>query len=226
MDYETEMKLLTIVDTLARHPVGQAFGKPFKVGDEVESDYSFRIKRPMDLGTIRLNLLNKSYFSVQQFLDDIELITQNAIKYFGQDTEYGAAGIEIRRLVAKSLRLAHLQQLKDWASDVYKFRTKISKLIKAPPISGVLTGLDLQQPISPQLSSEEDMKNFCRASEYLTSTMEQTEMQNIIKRHQPELLGNTLTLDVTKLKPKTMAELKTFMEKALGMRGYAYPNNR
>ena len=50
-------------------------------------DYPDIIKHPMDLGTVKKNLLNKVYNTFQEFLSDIDLIWKNCKTYNMQGSE-------------------------------------------------------------------------------------------------------------------------------------------
>jgi hypothetical protein len=52
-------------------------------------DYYDVVTEPMDLGTIKNKLHSNRYRNIQEFIDDINLIFNNCIKYNGEDSSVG-----------------------------------------------------------------------------------------------------------------------------------------
>jgi Bromodomain len=62
----------------------EAFHRPVKVTPDI-ADYSQRIRRPMDLSTVRSRFRGGQYATYRQLFDDVELIWDNCIEYNGED---------------------------------------------------------------------------------------------------------------------------------------------
>jgi hypothetical protein len=60
---------------------GDAFNHPVDFMALALPDYLAKIKHPMDLGTVKCNLLRGKYHSIRECADDIYLVFKNAIAY-------------------------------------------------------------------------------------------------------------------------------------------------
>ena len=60
-------------------------------------DYYTIIKTPMDLTTIKSKLMNNQYKFVQEFIDDINLIFSNCIRYNGETNQYSLTAKKIKK---------------------------------------------------------------------------------------------------------------------------------
>ena len=61
-------------------------------------DYHQIISNPMDFGTIKQKLSNGSYRKCKEFIDDVELVFSNCVRYNGETSEFGVLS---RRLDAE-----------------------------------------------------------------------------------------------------------------------------
>lgn len=52
-------------------------------------DYKRVIAKPMDFGTIKENLRKHEYKSMQQFIDDVQVVFSNCLTYNGENSQVG-----------------------------------------------------------------------------------------------------------------------------------------
>ncbi|XP_051177528.1 transcription factor GTE12 isoform X1 [Lolium perenne] len=71
----------TILGKLMDHPGGWLFHQPVDPVLFGIPDYFDVIRNPMDLGTVKKKLTNKSYFGTDEFAADVRLTFSNAMKY-------------------------------------------------------------------------------------------------------------------------------------------------
>ncbi|KAM0906929.1 hypothetical protein ACQ4PT_016464 [Festuca glaucescens] len=71
----------TILGKLMDHPGGWLFHQPVDPVLFGIPDYFDVIRNPMDLGTVKKKLTNKSYFGTDEFAVDVRLTFSNAMKY-------------------------------------------------------------------------------------------------------------------------------------------------
>ncbi|KAL6649144.1 hypothetical protein ACP70R_013368 [Stipagrostis hirtigluma subsp. patula] len=91
--------LLFILDRLQKKDTYGVFSEPVDA-DELP-DYHEIIEHPMDFSTIREKLLNDSYSTLEQFEDDVFLLTSNAMSYNSADTIYYRQARSIEALAKK-----------------------------------------------------------------------------------------------------------------------------
>jgi bromodomain-containing factor 1 len=81
MDNKTKNELLGIIRALSLLPCARPFLKPVDTVALCIPDYLEIIQKPIDLGTIKKKLMNKSYDNTDQYLEDIYQIFDNCRKY-------------------------------------------------------------------------------------------------------------------------------------------------
>ena len=79
---DSEIKLLEkVFEVIEKDPLAFDFLEPVDYIGLNILDYSKIIAHPMDLGTVKKNLLEHKYFNFKEFLDDINLIWSNCRTY-------------------------------------------------------------------------------------------------------------------------------------------------
>ena len=86
MTPESTAAMTKIVNTLLRKPYSADFREPLDWRGLGLNDYPKVIDKPMDLGTVKLNI--KSYRTIHSCADDIRLIWSNCKKYNGEGSPY------------------------------------------------------------------------------------------------------------------------------------------
>ncbi|NXL73372.1 TAF1 factor, partial [Leptocoma aspasia] len=104
LDNIVTQKMMAVPDSWPfHHPVNKKF----------VPDYYKVIANPMDLETIRKNISKHKYQNREAFLDDVNLILANSIKYNGSDSQYTKTAQEIVNICYQTLAEydEHLTQL-------------------------------------------------------------------------------------------------------------------
>ncbi|XP_075576988.1 transcription initiation factor TFIID subunit 1 isoform X6 [Pelecanus crispus] len=104
LDNIVTQKMMAVPDSWPfHHPVNKKF----------VPDYYKVIANPMDLETIRKNISKHKYQNRETFLDDVNLILANSIKYNGPDSQYTKTAQEIVNICYQTLAEydEHLTQL-------------------------------------------------------------------------------------------------------------------
>ncbi|NXH79892.1 TAF1 factor, partial [Edolisoma coerulescens] len=104
LDNIVTQKMMAVPDSWPfHHPVNKKF----------VPDYYKVIANPMDLETIRKNISKHKYQNRETFLDDVNLVLANSIKYNGSDSQYTKTAQEIVNICYQTLAEydEHLTQL-------------------------------------------------------------------------------------------------------------------
>ncbi|KAG9393922.1 Bromodomain-containing protein [Carpediemonas membranifera] len=80
--------LVEIIEKVTNHEYGREFAQPVNHKELGLVDYLEVIQRPMDLGTLRKNLRESVYKFFFEFVQDMDLIFTNSMKYNGPDNPY------------------------------------------------------------------------------------------------------------------------------------------
>ncbi|KAF7060489.1 hypothetical protein CFC21_067281 [Triticum aestivum] len=91
--------LVFILDRLQKKDTYGVFSEP--VDDEELPDYRDIVKHPMDFSTVRKKLDKGAYANLEQFEDDVFLITSNAMSYNSPDTVYYRQARSIQEVAKK-----------------------------------------------------------------------------------------------------------------------------
>jgi E1A/CREB-binding protein len=93
---ELTSKYLEVLEGLLSRPYGEFFAMPVNPVELGWDDYFDIIKTPMDLGTIRMNIKNGSYHSLDDFKSDVHLTFENVLTYFDEGAEYYLPAKELK----------------------------------------------------------------------------------------------------------------------------------
>ena len=94
-------KLETILKELYRKPFAEPFRQPVDYEYYQLVDYPQIIKKMMDLRTLIYDLDNGKYQTVEQVLDDIQLIWDNCKLYNDKNTRIHKAALKLEKLTEK-----------------------------------------------------------------------------------------------------------------------------
>jgi hypothetical protein len=95
-------------------------------GQPWQKEYRRQIRTPMDLTTIKQNLQNNRYRSMNAFKADVELVWVNAIQFNGEDSFFACLAREGRLLFRKSMAKLCKSHEEKWLHKVIK----VSKALK------------------------------------------------------------------------------------------------
>ena len=221
--------MISILNSLMEHPCASIFGDKIEPGIDFPPEYFEIIKKPMDIRTVISKIKNDEYKSLKECIDDIELVWNNAEKYYGRNSNITILANEVKNQFRRLFRPVSVRSVHGFCEEVYRLRTRIEKQIAASPYieqsneSNALS--EDKKSLIKQLTSEEEMQNLITAVELLTDKNDHLELKKIIEEKQPNLLlpGRKAVIMTTQLSPATFKEIKTFVKSALKKHGLEYP---
>lgn len=93
-----------VMSKIREHPISEMFIEPVDPERDGAPDYLKTIKKPMDLGTVQKKLDQKQYKNIQEWKDDMNLITTNATQYNGKKSPVGVVAVELQKLFREYAR--------------------------------------------------------------------------------------------------------------------------
>lgn len=108
---------LTVLNSLMQHQFGWVFNQPVDPVQLGISDYFSIIKNPMDLGTIKKNVIKGKYASPIQFADDVRLTFSNATLYNPPSNEVHLMAVKLSHVFEMRWRLLE----DEWANETFNF---------------------------------------------------------------------------------------------------------
>jgi hypothetical protein len=219
------------------HPITSIFRHTLNTDDDF-SGYLRVVPQPIDLSMILTRLESEQYTSIQEWLNDVELIWSNCEQYCASLPPlsptrrlHGILASENRRLFKKESQRFEGLILSNWCRNVYARRTQVTKLMTQPPgkIKQFTASLGAARVTrqTPGGMSEREMSCFVSAAAMMQSDSDHRDLINLLTQLEPEWdldNGNpTLAVDVTRLKPTTIQAVKAFMKAALERQGANYP---
>lgn len=218
------MSVRAAYERLVRHPCALVFMYPLTDTGYVGPEYAKVIPRSMDFETIKSRLDSEGY-TMKKFKADVNLIAKNAIKYFGEDSEFGACAEELVKILAK----VACDDLSSWGKRANHLKNRIGKILLERPTmvrGAFVTDIDRAKNIDAQLVSRQEMEAFIKATESLTDKRSQDAMIQIIETMEPNLRPGkptNLRIDVVEMKVSTLRALINFAKSAFEKAGRPYP---
>ena len=105
-------KLEKALETLSKEKDAFDFLAPVDYNGLGLPDYPKIIKRPMDLGTVKDNLLKGEYNTIREFMDDVTLIWQNCRTFNMQGSEI----VKMANRLEKKFKILLEKQFKNYQS--------------------------------------------------------------------------------------------------------------
>jgi hypothetical protein len=141
-----------LLSDVRRLPISSSFREPVDPVRDGVPDYHQIVNQPMDLRTMKRKLSASEYGSVQAFIDDIQLICDNAKKFHGAKS--------IFRLIAHDIMAEVNQRYNDkpsslddeWVRAIAEAMREFEKHITDAPQAISLSCDDLQPPDLEKLS--------------------------------------------------------------------------
>jgi len=220
-------RAIAVMERIMNHPSTRPFHST-PAGDLEEPNSG------MDLSSILSRLHKNKYPKLQLWLNDVEQCWLNTEKQITQspsdDCQHRIALVNAnRRLFEKEKRAIDILSAQNWGTEVVRLRGRITDVMFDPPpkikpvASNFIDG-KLSKPNTP-LVSEHELQLFVQATEMLDTEEEGIEMLRIITEMQPDLQadGQCTSFDVSKLSPRTLTALKTYVKAVLEKKGQKYP---
>jgi hypothetical protein len=100
---------------------------------EAMRDYFQNVARPIDLATVLANLEQNAYGQIQEWVEDMNLIWENAINYNGADSMIGAAAIAMKEKFARVLEWLPLNAEEKWLAKLGRVLQEYTEAGKTEP---------------------------------------------------------------------------------------------
>ncbi|OHT09652.1 Bromodomain containing protein [Tritrichomonas foetus] len=230
MDEQSKRKMINILTKLLQHPTSRIFGSKILPGEDFPPEYFEIVKKPIDISTVIENIEANNYRSLKECVDDVELVWNNAEKFYGKKSQIWLLANEVKNIFKKLYRPLYVRTIHGYCDESYRLRTKIEKLILTSPYissNGEIPNLtDDKRGLIKQLAPEEEMQSLITACEMLTDKEDHQEIKAIIEARQPELIhpGKKTVIMTTQLNPATFREIKNYVKNALKKQGLEYPS--
>ena len=91
-------------DFLNNDQLAQPFARKYIPDKKLQADYNLKVKKPMDLPTVRKNIKDNKYSCFQEWVDDMNLIFDNAISFNEANSLVGGIAIYLKKQFKKKIR--------------------------------------------------------------------------------------------------------------------------
>lgn len=220
-------RAIMVMDKLMSHPSTA----PFRTISENEN----KSGSIADLNSIIQRLRENQYATLDIWTADVERCWSHAERKRGKDIDNQMIVYELmlaeenRRIFEKERHiLIDLLSPKNWGTEVVRLRTQIAKIMAIPPpkvLCDPSTCANLAKQEHVETFSEHELHCFVEASQKLETEEQNTELIQIIREMQPELLdaSSNNMFDVSKLSVATFKVLRTYVKSELEKIGEKYP---
>ena len=125
-----EMEYMKVhLEKLMNHPLSVAFAKPVDPERDNLPKYSRVVRTPMDLFTVKKKLESNEYKSIDDFVDDINLIWENAIKFNGKKALISQCAQELAKKCDAWFEIIPSNELEQWEIDVSRQRKAFERIL-------------------------------------------------------------------------------------------------
>lgn len=123
-------RCLELISDLYKWRISAFFRTPFDLEEEGLTDNNARIKKPMDLDTVKGKLLDGKYGTVDEFLADLRLICDNAVQVFGPDTVMTFMAKEFRAGIDEKAVFINMTPEQAWFANLQNLKEKIANHVQ------------------------------------------------------------------------------------------------
>ena len=142
-------------------------------------DYFDKIKSPQDLGTILERLSNGNYNSINNWKNDINLVFDNARKYFGPHSFITVLSNSMENKFNKIYSKIFFTSSENWMNEINNKFHKINRLMKSAPgnLKSEFEGKRFTGPMS-----QAELQNLADAASSLTDQSHIFEMAQLMNK--------------------------------------------
>ena len=126
-----------ITKEFADEPLAVNFARPFVNEEDKKTmtEYSSRIKHPMDLQTVRKKIKDKQYAGYQSWINDMNLIWDNAVEFNTAESIIGGVAIYLKKKFQKKIMSLYMKNNRNYEAHLKKLIKDVQKIISEPPAS-------------------------------------------------------------------------------------------
>ena len=206
---------------LQDHPLSDMFKEPVDPVRDEAPGYFDIVKIPMDISTVLRKLNENVYNNTQEWKNDVNMITNNAILYNGKKTPVGIVAAEVAKIFRDLSKTICDDPGQIWYNQLIEIkrdiRTHINKRISnivnenenssKHPKQDIDTSPEIRRFLVQSMSQEE--LKVLHQSLQKFETEEQKEKLKKILSNRVESVTNHIDLNL--LTPSTLTELKEFV---------------
>ena len=122
-----------IYNELIRKKLTIPFRNPVDPVRDGAENYFDIVQTPMDLSTIGKKMNSKQYKRIQEFIDDVNLMCDNAILFNHQESLIGYMAADIKEWVAKQIQNKTNSPEEEWEKRLENVINKLQKHISKSP---------------------------------------------------------------------------------------------
>ena len=206
MDPSTLHLCNEVMEKIRSHPVSEMFLEPVDPIRDGAPDYFKTVKKPMDLGTVQNKLNNNVYKTVQEWKDDMHLITNNATTYNGKKSPVGSVALELQKIFRDLSRSIYDGPVLTWYNQLMDIKRdfKSHALLKVARIQGSYDN----NIMNPKFQTK-DIETHPEIHRFLIKSMTIDELQKlrftILQQKKPEIRQKIMYL-IQKNNPKMMSD--------------------
>ncbi|OHS94692.1 Bromodomain containing protein [Tritrichomonas foetus] len=124
---------LKITKKIMDYPISVFFLNPVDPEKDGAPDYLEKIKKPMDLNTVKSKLESNSYPSIDKWKEEMNLIWKNAMTYNTEGNYIHMIAKELNEVFRRFCETIPKSELEAWTFRVRKTHSKLMKLIESKP---------------------------------------------------------------------------------------------
>ena len=128
-------RMLSITNEFLKDPISVYFTQPISQDDDFAAEYFAQIKHPMDLKTLKRNIIENKYNSITEWARDFNLIFDNAITFNGEGNLISGAAHYLQKKFSKKYRELLSQNSQVFETKIIELRNKLAVLLNNPPVN-------------------------------------------------------------------------------------------
>ena len=124
---------IKIINDLYKWNLTSFFRLKINPNSESYEDYCKKVKKPIDLDTVRDTLYDGNYKTVDEFVSELKLVFQNTVTYYGPSTVFTMMAEEILLWIQEQEKSINLSEDEKWIRDLIKLQNKLEDHIRNKP---------------------------------------------------------------------------------------------
>lgn len=123
---------LKITNDLINDQLAMFFVNPEK---RLQAEYTSKIKKPMELSTVRKKIKDNNYSCFQEWVDDMNLIFDNAINFYERNSLIGGVAVYLQKQFSKKIREIETMNLRNYENQLISLGKELEQVLKKPPLT-------------------------------------------------------------------------------------------
>lgn len=225
-DYETDFAL-EVIDALIRRPEAASFIDPVDVESDFAEDYYRRIKKPIDITTIRTKIATKIYSRSSEWKSDLELLFKNAKSYFGENSYIGYLTLDLEKYAMKLINSEETMTTVDRMNAFGSIQIKFENWVKKSP-DKIVSYFDTYSDDDPErILNKSEVNAFIRACSMLPNPKDARALFGIIQYVNPNIypVSENIIVNLTDVNNLALHIMKFYVEKRFEEEGLEYPTD-